>query len=119
MYLHRKDNYSQYLIDLMDKDRLASGDQKLIDSRIHEHQQEIDRLKELKKAPQVNAKECKEFLEYWLTKFNEHDKDGKASDSQNLFWIRDKIMPAARSRGFRLNDKRILEMFKAGRIDAG
>jgi hypothetical protein len=116
MYLHDRENYSKYINDLIDKDRLDMGDQKFIDARILEHQQEIEHLKELKKIKHTNTAQEKEFLEYWLQVFRTHDRI-HMEDHQNIFWIKSKIIPEGKNRGFKLNEKQVLQMFKEGKIE--
>jgi len=96
MILIQMDNYSEFSRDAILEKLDRENNHLYIDSKIKEH---------------------KEFLEHWQQRFNEHDKDHAASDSNNIFWIKDKVMPAARTRGFRLNEKQLLEMFKAGRTN--
>jgi len=54
MYLHGVGNYTQYLIDLIDRDRLDRLDSTFIDNKIKEHQGAIKELQDLKKQkPQI------------------------------------------------------------------
>jgi hypothetical protein len=117
MYLHRKENYSQYINDLVDKDRLASGDEKLINTRILEHQKEINRLNELKQTKQGNSVQLQQILEQSLQKFEERNQDVQIMDSQNRDWIKRTIIPDLRKTNCRLDEYKLLEMFKAGRVD--
>ena len=118
MILIQMDNYSEFSRDAILEKLDRENNHLYIDSKIKEHQKIIGELQIKKqKTPGENSKEYKEFLEHWQQRFNEHDKDHAASDSNNIFWIKDKVMPAARTRGFRLNEKQLLEMFKAGRTN--
>ena len=117
MWSHNKNNYSQYINELIIRDRLASGDQRLIDARIHEHQQEIDRLKELKQTKRVNSEQLQQVLKQGQIKFDQRNQV-EISDSQNRDWIKRIIFPdVKRAGGSDLNEYKLLEMFKAGRLD--
>ena len=54
MYLHEQENYSLYINNLIDKDRLDRLDHKIIDHKIREHEAEIKQLKALKGSKKVN-----------------------------------------------------------------
>jgi hypothetical protein len=117
MYLHNKENYSQYINDLIDQDRLVNADQKIIDARIFEHQHEIDRLKKLKQAPQVNKDRVHEILDRWLLKFNEWRNDD-TTDQSAYMWIKNRVIPELRAAGCKdLDPRAVLNMFVSGRID--
>ena len=49
MYLHEIENYTEYLNDLIDQDRLKKRDPKVIDAKIKVKQMEIKELQDLKK----------------------------------------------------------------------
>jgi predicted metal-dependent phosphotriesterase family hydrolase len=116
MYLHSHDNYSEYINNLIDLDLAAKQDPDYIAQRRRELKAELADLDKSEKQKVSISKECKEFLEYWLEVYKTHDRN-HMEDHQNLFWIKTKIIPEAKGRGFKLNEKQVLEMFKAGRID--
>jgi hypothetical protein len=117
MYLHSLNNYSEYVNSLIDKDRLVNGDQKLIDARIHEHQQEIERLKELGRTKHNNSEQLQQILEQSLQKFQQRNHDVVIGDSQNRDWIKRIILPEVKRAGGKLDEYKLLEMFKAGKIN--
>lgn len=69
MYLLDMDNYSDYIRDLVDRDRLDRLDHNLINNKIREHEAEIKQLRALKGSKKVNEDKIHELLAYHAPRY--------------------------------------------------
>jgi len=111
MYLHEMENYSEYLNELIDKDRLEKGDPKFLDQQIKDHEQAIKDLKVLKKTKREDSEKVKEILQFG---YKTYLKDRtEIEDRYNISWIKARIITALKDHGcsyYKAQD--ILEMWK-------
>ena len=118
MYLHQlDDHYSQYITNLIDKDRLARLDSIYIKKRREELQEEIKKLDELQKSSKENTGQVREILEYGLKGYINRNSEVHIGASQNRIWIRGSVLPHLKKAGSKLSEYDVLKMFESGEIN--
>ena len=99
MYLHGVGNYTQYLIELIDRDRLDRLDSTLINNKIKEHQEAIKELQSLKKTKSVDQAKIHELLAYHAPAFKQNAM--VRSETQRIRFIEKAILPGLKKLGFK------------------
>lgn len=117
MILMQMDNYSEFSRDAILEKLDRENNSLYIDSKIREHQKIINELQSKKQSvPTINNK-INDILKQSLQKFKQRNNEIEISDSQNRDWIKKSIIPDLRKTGCRLDEYKLLEMFKSGRVD--
>ena len=112
-----KENYSEWARQAMIEKLINENNEDVINLEIKKHEDAIKELKTMKQGiPEANSV-LQQKLEQSLQKFNQRNHDIAISDSQNRDWIKRIILPDLRRAGCKLNEYKLLEIFKAGRID--
>jgi len=118
MYLHQLDDqYSQYITDLIDEDRLARLDPIYIKKRREELQEEIKKLDHNLKSSKENTDQVREILEYGLKGYINRNSEVLIGASQNRLWIRASVLPELKKAGCKLSEYDVLKMFEEGKIE--
>lgn len=97
MYLHQYENSTEYLNNLIDKDRLDRLDSIFIDNKIKEHQGAIKELQDLKKVKPVNEDKIHELLGYHAPAFKQNAMT--RTESQRYHFIEKMILPDLKKLG--------------------
>lgn len=116
-YLQRKENYSEYVRDLVNRDRLDSLDSVYIKKRKEELREEIKKLDGLMKSTKNNSDQVREILESGLKGYNKRNSEVLVGPSQNRLWIRSSVLPHLKKAGSRLSEYEVLKMFESGEIN--
>lgn len=112
IYLMDMDNHSQYIRDLIDKDRIEKGDPKIIKAKIEEYNQAIKELENRVKIDHERNAKIQECLTVWYHTFVSQDRL-MYERHFNLTWISDKVLPELKKLGCTHYSKdNILEMFE-------
>lgn len=118
LYLHKKDNYSEYIKGLINRDRLKSADPQFINTKIQEHKKAIWELQELKKSSREDSEEVKKILEIGLTQYNAQ-MDSPMPDLHSFkLYLRSNILPKlTKAHCNRYDVDSLLEMYQKGVIN--
>lgn len=112
-----KENYSEWVRAACVEKLLRDNDPELIDLEIKKHENVIKELRTKKQGiPEINSI-LQQKLEQSLQKYQQRNHDVDIGDSQNRDWIKRMIIPDLRRAGCSLDEYKLLELFKAGRID--
>ena len=106
LYLMEMGDYSQYLRDLIDKDRIARRDPKMVEARIHEAEKLIRDLRQV----QTKAKDQATDIDI-LHKYNKIGKDQGIfeGDVENIHrWIRAHVIPELKKAGYNSYDSHMV-----------
>jgi len=118
MYLHEQDNYSQYLTDLVNNDRIKKADPNFINSQIKKFEKKIQDLREIKKNHKENSEDARQILEYGLKGYQRRNSEAFISPSQNKLWIRSTVLPELKkARCNKYSESDLLKMFQEGNIN--
>jgi len=118
MYLHQvDDHYSQYITNLIDKDRLARLDPIFIKKRREELHEEIKKLDHNLKSHKENSDQVREILETGLSMYQVRNEETYIGPSQNRVWIRANVLPKLKKAGSKLSEYDVLKMFEEGNIE--
>ncbi len=98
---------------------IRENDAEALDIEIKKHEDRIRELKTKKQAIPESNSLLQQKLEQSLQKYQQRNRDIEIGDSQNRDWIKRMILPDLRRAGCKLDEYKILEMFKAGRISIG
>jgi len=108
MYLLNMDNYSNYVRELVDRDRLDRLDSTLINNKIKEHQEAIKELQGLKKTKSVDQDKIQELLAYHAPAFKQNAM--VRSETQRIRFIEKAIMPGLKKLGYKGSPQEIDEI---------
>lgn len=92
-------DYSQYIRNLINNDRLARSDPKFINSKIEEHKQEIQRLQDLKKQKSFDRDKINELFIHHAPNYKRNA--ATRSDTQRCDWIERVLKPQLKKLGFK------------------
>lgn len=100
MYLHNLDNYSAYINDLIDQDRISKLDPKYIAlqrQKLKDQLKDLDNLdiqaKELKKQSQENSERVEQILQMARDHFNEIKSDPTLTSGSFRMYLKNNIIP--------------------------
>ena len=108
MYLHEQENYSLYINNLIDKDRLDRLDHKIIDHKIREHEAEIKQLKALKGSKKVNEDKIHELLACHAPNYKQNAP--MRTEGQRFRFIEKSILPQMKKAGSKATPHEIDEL---------
>ena len=108
MYLHSKENYTQYINDLIDKDRFERGDPEYLKRLKQQKQQEIKDIDKLLKGPPVNQDKIQECLKYWHDVYENKNFVDKRELERSL---EKRVMPNLKKLGYRGTSQDIATLF--------
>lgn len=108
LYLIQMGDYSKYIRDLINNDRLDNRDTKFINKQIIEYEQKIKELKELKKKPIVDQNKINECLTYWNRVFKNYLFKTKDELKKE---IEKKVMPNLKKLHYSGSSDEVAELF--------
>lgn len=112
-------DYSGYIRELIDKDRLMKHEKTYIDQKRRELKKQLDELDREEKVIAEAPIRGREVLQKWMMTFNEDPRTSGGSWDENaaLQWIRVRVLPDLKKVGvLDLQPKQILPMFMKGVI---
>jgi len=96
-WLAPMDNYSQYVRDLINKDRLDRLDHNVINNNIREHEAQIKHLKALKGSKKVNEDKIQELLAYHAPNYKINAQ--VRTESQRIRFLENSILKDLKKAG--------------------
>jgi len=101
-------DHSPYIRDLINKDRIETGDPKLIDQEIQKYTQKIEDLKEKKKLSSFDALKVEEIIKKHAPAYKENASS--RSEFQRFQFIERSIMPELKKCGYKGKPDQIDEL---------
>lgn len=92
------EDQSKYIRDLINQDRLKKADPKIIDQKIEEHKQEIQKLQNIKKIKPDYDKKIQEFLTFHAPNYKLNAPHRR--EAQRVQFIEKAIMPNLKKWGY-------------------
>jgi len=117
MYLHETGNYTQYIIQLINKDRENNSNKEYLKSLKQSYKEKIAEIDKKLKEKVGSTAQVKEILEYGLKGYINRNSEVLIGASQNRLWIRGSILPELKKAGSRLSEYDVLKMFEEGEIE--
>jgi len=118
MYLIGMDqDHSVYIRRLIEEDRIKNSDNNIINTKIKDLEEEIKKLKQLKKQGKVATDQVRELLQHHYNLFLNRNEGIFLSDGQNINWIKAQVVPDLKKAGCKIKERDLLRMFKEGDLN--
>jgi len=97
--LIKRDNYSEWARTAFETKFEKENNGSFLDHKIKQHQEEIQRLKELKKQPSIKTEEINKILESYAPSYQQQAMT--RSENQRLNFVNRTILPEIKRFGFK------------------
>jgi len=105
MYLHQLENATEYIHNLIIKDRLERGDPEFINQQIQKKKEEIQKLQDLKKQGSINQEEIHKILKFYAK--NYQNQAMSRTDNQRYRFCEKTVLPNLKKFGYKGSSKDI------------